>query len=123
MSYSWCEVRSTSQPNDHPETHPLHHPLGNIPSRALRGGGGHGCACITPAILGAPKKRGIFCTGDLCAGGKFCTGNIPHLSQKTKDKIPHLRNLECIGSKGILGLRSLKDTQYSKAASNNSADV
>ena len=47
--------------------------------------------------------------------------NIPHLSPKIKGEIPHLLNLECIGNKGIMGLRSPKDTQYSKAASNNSS--
>ena len=42
--------------------------------------------------------------------GKFRTGNIPHLSQKIKAKIPHLPNLECIGSKGEPGIAKIWQT-------------
>ena len=55
-------------------------------------------------------------------GGRgFCTGNIPRLSRKMKGEIPHRVNLDCSGRNGILALRSPKDTQFSKAASNNSS--
>ena len=51
--------------------------------------------------------------------GFFPKGNVLHLSQKSKGEIPHLLNLECIGGKGVLRLRSPKDTEYNDSASNN----
>ena len=67
--------------------------------------------------VGAIVVQGIF------RRAEFYTGNIPHLSLQVKRTIPQLLNLECVGSERILGLQSPKDTQYSKAVSNNSSNV
>ena len=77
--------------------------------------GWHGDVCT---VRGGGVLYGYF-----SAGANSAREIVRTCPKKIKGKIPHLLNLECIGSKGILGLQSRKGTQYNKAASNNSADV
>ena len=50
-------------------------------------------------------------------------GKIPHLSQKIRGKFRTSQIFSAFEAKGILGLRSPKDTHYNKATINDSADV
>ena len=50
-------------------------------------------------------------------------GKIPHLSPKIRGKFRTSQIFSAFEAKGILGLRSPKDTHYNKATINDSADV
>ena len=63
---------------------------------------------LSDAVLSGHAGLVGACWGDSVQGFfrrvTFHTGNIPHRSQKIKGKIPHLPNLECIGSRGEPGI-------------------
>ena len=58
---------------------------------------------LTPYLGGNEAPDTYRGGGELCTG-IFPQGKIPHLSQKIKGKIPHLRNLQCIESKRDPGI-------------------
>ena len=75
------------------------------------------------AFLQRPYRGGENSVRGFFRRGKFRTGNIPHLSQKARGKFRTSQILSALQTKGILVLRSPKDTQYNKATSNDSAYV